>query len=78
MELDCPCGSTNPDCFSFEVPPKDPYLGLDCINNDGGNVGQANLTCITNSFSNQTCIKVTRSSATFPDLSCTNSNFIIK
>ncbi len=74
-ELDCPCGSTDPNCFSFEVPPNDQYLGFECQNTGIGNVGQANLQCITNKTSSQTCIKAARSSATFPEFSCTNSNY---
>jgi hypothetical protein len=79
MELDCPCGSTDKNCFSFPVPPNDPYLALDLCVNNGTNkdVGAANLQCnrpsTSPSFSPQTCMKMTRSSATFPDLSCSTS-----
>ena len=29
--MKCPCGSTNPDCLSYSVPPEDPKLTQSCL-----------------------------------------------
>ena len=64
-EFYCPCGSTSSNCISFNIPSPDPYLGLFCANS-GPN-------CTTGGISQQTCIKQTRSSATFPTFNCSTS-----
>ena len=63
------------------MPPNDPYLAVSkCTSlfpEQNKDVGQANLVCQTSGFSNQTCIKMTRSSVAYADLNCSTSMIYI-
>jgi peroxidase len=48
VEIDCPCGSTDPSCMSYSVPVNDTVFKTSCM-------------------------KFTRSSASFSSLNCTQS-----
>jgi len=94
-ELYCPCGSTDSNCISFNIPSPDLYLGLFCTdgptpgpapgpappprsghgrqNGYGCQGGGGPPPCNTGKVSSQTCIKQTRSSATFAAFNCSTS-----
>ena len=45
MELDCPCGSPNPDCISLDWPINDPYINHTCMKVTRSSASTADLIC---------------------------------
>lgn len=70
-EIYCDCSSTDSNCMAIKVPINDSYLGQTCVTTQPPSPGP----CVTNKITTQTCINFTRSSASFPDTSCSTPSY---
>jgi len=71
IALSCDCSSTDSNCMAIKVPINDSYLGQTCVTTQPPSPGP----CVTNKITTQTCINFTRSSASFPDTSCSTPSY---